>query len=192
MPRYTDPTDLPAEMTAYAIRDLDALQRKATAHGEHVGAYAGRGTNWNSASFTVTRERRWPIAFPGCGQVGRLLAVQDPPARRFVGDPEEQRHEEVAATRLRLGDVIEVRSGEVVPADSRVMAHVSYGQGGAPIETDGGVRTRPRAPSQAFGTRPSTADGMDTRMSRAYACIGDGHACDNSLGGHEQGISVYR
>jgi hypothetical protein len=36
MPRYTDPAELPAEMTAYAIRDLDALQRKATAHGKHV------------------------------------------------------------------------------------------------------------------------------------------------------------
>ncbi len=36
MPRYINPADLPAEMTAYAMRDLDALQRKATAHGDHV------------------------------------------------------------------------------------------------------------------------------------------------------------
>ena len=38
--RSTDPADLPAEVTAYAMRDLNALQRKASAHGDHVGAYA--------------------------------------------------------------------------------------------------------------------------------------------------------
>ena len=38
--RNTDPADLPSELTAYAMRDLDALRRKASAHGEHVGAYA--------------------------------------------------------------------------------------------------------------------------------------------------------
>ena len=38
--RSTDPADLPSEVTAYAMRDLDALQRKAFAHGQHVGTYA--------------------------------------------------------------------------------------------------------------------------------------------------------
>lgn len=38
--RQTDPADLPSEVSAYAMRDLDALQRKAAAHGSHVGAYA--------------------------------------------------------------------------------------------------------------------------------------------------------
>ena len=38
--RHTDPADLPTELTTYAMRDLDALQRKASAHGTHVGAYA--------------------------------------------------------------------------------------------------------------------------------------------------------
>ena len=38
--RQTDPGDLPAEVTAYAMRDLNTLQRKASAHGDHVGAYA--------------------------------------------------------------------------------------------------------------------------------------------------------
>lgn len=38
--RHTDPADLPAELTAYAMRDLNTLQRKAAAHGDHVGAYA--------------------------------------------------------------------------------------------------------------------------------------------------------
>lgn len=38
--RHTDPDDLPTELTAYAMRDLNTLHRKASAHGEHVGAYA--------------------------------------------------------------------------------------------------------------------------------------------------------
>jgi transposase len=38
--RHTDAADLPAEVTAYAMRDLNTLQRKASAHGDHVGAYA--------------------------------------------------------------------------------------------------------------------------------------------------------
>jgi transposase len=38
--RHTDPADLPAEVSIYAMRDLNALQRKAAAHGTHVGTYA--------------------------------------------------------------------------------------------------------------------------------------------------------
>ena len=38
--RHTDPSDLPSELAAYAMRDLDTLGRKARAHGEYVGAYA--------------------------------------------------------------------------------------------------------------------------------------------------------
>jgi transposase len=38
--RHTDPADLPAEVSIYAMRDLNALQRKAAAHGDNVGTYA--------------------------------------------------------------------------------------------------------------------------------------------------------
>lgn len=38
--RHTDPADLPAEVSVYAMRDLNALQREAAAHGDHVGVYA--------------------------------------------------------------------------------------------------------------------------------------------------------
>jgi transposase len=38
--RSTDPDDLPSEKTAYALRDLDRLQRMAAGHGDAVGAYA--------------------------------------------------------------------------------------------------------------------------------------------------------
>lgn len=54
----------------------------------------------------------------------RLLAVQDPLARRRVGALDEHRHERVAADRLRPGDIVEIRSGEVVPADGRVLSAV--------------------------------------------------------------------
>jgi cation-transporting ATPase I len=47
----------------------------------------------------------------------RLLAVQDPPARRMVDD----RAQDVAAAALRPGHLIEVRPGEVVPADARIL-----------------------------------------------------------------------
>lgn len=57
----------------------------------------------------------------------RLLAVQDPPARRLVtgGDRNgDAGYDSVAATRLRPGDIIEVRPGEVVPADARIIEAV--------------------------------------------------------------------
>ncbi|MFF0458355.1 hypothetical protein [Nocardia africana] len=38
--RQTDPADLPSDLTAYAMRDLNSLGRKAFVHGPHVGAYA--------------------------------------------------------------------------------------------------------------------------------------------------------
>lgn len=40
--RSTDPEDLPAEKTAYAMRDLQRLIATATSHGPNVGIYAER------------------------------------------------------------------------------------------------------------------------------------------------------
>ena len=51
----------------------------------------------------------------------RLLAVQDPLARRRIGPLDERRHEKVAAKRLRPGDIIEVHPDEVIPADARLI-----------------------------------------------------------------------
>ncbi|OBF28973.1 haloacid dehalogenase [Mycobacterium sp. ACS1612] len=48
----------------------------------------------------------------------RLLAVQDPPARCVL---ENQGYATVDTARLRPGDLIEVRPGEVVPADARLV-----------------------------------------------------------------------
>jgi transposase len=38
--RITDPADLPAERTAYALRDIEHLKRLAAGHGPAVGTYA--------------------------------------------------------------------------------------------------------------------------------------------------------
>ncbi|WP_210414811.1 IS21 family transposase [Microlunatus elymi] len=40
--RQTDPADLPAHQSVYAMRDIDALQRKAAIHGDHIGVYAAQ------------------------------------------------------------------------------------------------------------------------------------------------------
>lgn len=53
--------------------------------------------------------------------LNRLLAVQDPPARRRVGPLDSPRREKVPTGRLRLGDIIEVHADEVVPADARLL-----------------------------------------------------------------------
>jgi hypothetical protein len=38
--RHTDPADMPAELSTYAMRDLDALHRRAASYGDHIAAYA--------------------------------------------------------------------------------------------------------------------------------------------------------
>ena len=38
--RSTDPADLPAEKTTYALRDIEHLRRMAAAHGPAIGDYA--------------------------------------------------------------------------------------------------------------------------------------------------------
>jgi len=38
--RHTDPADLPDEVSAYALRDLEGLARRAAGYGPHIGAYA--------------------------------------------------------------------------------------------------------------------------------------------------------
>jgi cation-transporting P-type ATPase I len=53
--------------------------------------------------------------------LNRLLAVQEPPARRRVGPLDKGRREKVPAVRLRPGDIIEVHADEVIPADARLL-----------------------------------------------------------------------
>ncbi|WP_201407584.1 P-type ATPase, partial [Mycobacterium paraintracellulare] len=54
-----------------------------------------------------------------------LLAQQTPPARKVIVGPDGARtYTLVDAAQLRPGDVIEVRTHEVVPADARVIEEV--------------------------------------------------------------------
>jgi cation-transporting P-type ATPase I len=58
-------------------------------------------------------------------RLNRLLAQQVPPARKVETGPDGQRlYIDVIAEQLRPGDVIEVRTHEVVPADARVVVEV--------------------------------------------------------------------
>lgn len=91
----------------------------------------------------------------------RLLAVQDPPARRRLGDTEADGDEEVPAKRLRPGDVIEVRSGEVVPADVRLTeAHT--------VEVDESSLTGESLPV-AKETEPAPGAPLAERVCMLYA-----------------------
>jgi cation-transporting ATPase I len=51
----------------------------------------------------------------------RLLAVQAPSARKVCAGGNGSRYVDVEAAALRQGDVIEVRPGEVIPADARLI-----------------------------------------------------------------------
>ncbi len=58
-------------------------------------------------------------------RLNHLLAQQIPPARKVVTDPGGQRaYTDVIAAQLQPGDVIEVRTHEVVPADARLIEEV--------------------------------------------------------------------
>ncbi|MBV8346593.1 MAG: IS21 family transposase [Mycolicibacterium sp.] len=68
--RSTDPADLPAEKTAYAMRDLARLTASAAAHGTNVGIYAER---------LVDHQLPWTRM----RQVYRLLSL----AKRYGSEP---------------------------------------------------------------------------------------------------------
>ena len=91
----------------------------------------------------------------------RLLAVQDPLARRRVGPVDEHRHENVPAMRLRPGDIIEVRAGEVIPADGRLID-------AANVETDESTLTGESLPV-AKQTEPTPGAPLAERYCMIYA-----------------------
>jgi Mu transposase-like protein len=84
--RITDPADLPAEKTTYAMRDVTALAKAARRHGEAIGAYAERLLE---TDLPWTKMR----------QVYRLLGL----VRRYGPGPVDQ-----ACTRALEVDVVNV------------------------------------------------------------------------------------
>ncbi|MGD1254705.1 cation-translocating P-type ATPase [Mycobacterium seoulense] len=93
--------------------------------------------------------------------LNRLLAVQDPPARRRVGALEAKRREKVPTKRLRLGDIIEVHADEVVPADARLL-HASN------VEVDESTLTGESLPV-AKQTEPTPGAPLAERTCMLYA-----------------------
>lgn len=86
--RSTDPLDLPQHKRAYAMRDVEYLQRVAAGHGDAVGAYAARLLD---SSLPWTRMR----------QVYRLLGL----VRRYGSDRVEH-----ACRRALEVDAVNVRT----------------------------------------------------------------------------------
>ncbi|OBB91577.1 cation-translocating P-type ATPase [Mycobacterium sp. 852002-30065_SCH5024008] len=93
--------------------------------------------------------------------LNRLLAVQDPPARRRVGALDAHRREKVPTKRLRLGDIIEVHVDEVVPADARLL-HASN------VEVDESTLTGESLPV-AKQTDPTPGAPLAERTCMLYA-----------------------
>jgi hypothetical protein len=103
--RSTDPQDLPAERSIYALRDLDRLVATARSHGPSVGVFAGRLLDG-------------PLPWTRMRQVYRLLGL----ARRYGAE-----RTDAACARALEPDVIDVglvgrmleRATEAAPADRR-------------------------------------------------------------------------
>ena len=100
----------------------------------------------------------------------RLLAVQVPPARRAFEDGSGLRYEDVPASGLRPGDVIEIRTNEVVPADARLIAVTD-------LEVDEAVLTGESLPvSKGIDPMPGVALGDRTCMVFAQTTVVTGTA----------------
>lgn len=124
-------------------------------------------------------------------RLSHLLALQIPPARRVLAGPDGRRcYADVDATQLRPGDVIEVRTHEVVPADARIIEQVDVevdesALTGESLSVDKQVEATPGAPlaerhcmlfagtTVVAGTAVAlvTAVGADTQQRRAAELI---------------------
>jgi len=106
--RSTDPDDLPAERSAYALRDLDRLVAMAHGHGPSVGIFAARLVEG-------------PLPWTRMRQVYRLLGL----VRRYGAE-----RTDTACARALEPDVIDVgligrmleRATETAPPDRRPVA----------------------------------------------------------------------
>ena len=106
--RWTDPEDLPAEKTVYAMRDLDRLVAMASAQGQAIGAYAavllnhplpwtkmrqvyallGLAKKWGPERVEAACVRAAEAEAFNVGLIGRMLErgaeTEPPPPRRPV------------------------------------------------------------------------------------------------------------
>src|SRR5262249_20779698 len=81
--RVTDPADLPAEKTTYALRDVASLAKTARRHGDWIGVYADRLLD-TDLPWTKMRQGYPPLGpgRRGWARPGRTARPADPAARR--------------------------------------------------------------------------------------------------------------
>jgi transposase len=120
--RHTDPADLPSEVSTYALRDLDALARRAAGHGERIGAYA-------------TALLDHPLPWTKMRQVYRLLGL----VRRHGADRVEQactRALEAEAVNVGLIDRMLTRGLEADATPASATAQLAIRSPGVPGADD--------------------------------------------------------
>jgi transposase len=98
--RHTDPADLPAERSTYALRDIDHLKRMAAGHGPSVGVYAavlldgplpwtkmrqvyrllGLVKKWGADQVEAACARALTVEVVDVGLIGRMLERAGQPA----------------------------------------------------------------------------------------------------------------
>lgn len=103
--RHTDPADLPSEQAAYAMRDLDALHRRAAVYGDHIAAY-------------TAALLEHPLPWTKMRQVYRLLGL----VRRHGADAVEdacRRALEAEAVNVGLIDRMLTRGNDTQPDDQQ-------------------------------------------------------------------------
>ncbi len=134
-------------------------------------------------------------------RLNRLLAQQIPPARKVVTGPGGERvYTDVIAAQLQPGDVIEVRTHEVVPADARLLEEVDLEVDestltGESLSVEKQVEATPGAPLAerrcmlfagttvvaGTGVAVVTAVGADTQERRAAELVSGDHSSDIGL-----------
>jgi cation-transporting P-type ATPase I len=134
-------------------------------------------------------------------RLGHLLALQTPPTRKVITGPDGERtYVDADADHLRPGDVIEVRTHEVIPADARIIDEVDVevdesSLTGESLSVDKQVEATPGAPlaerrcmlfagtTVVAGTAVAvvTAVGPDTQQRRAADLISEELASDIGL-----------
>ena len=129
--RSTDPGDLPAERTGYAMRDLDRLRVTADAHGVNIGIY-------------VARLLDDPLPWTRMRAVYRLLGL----VRRYGPDPVEA----ACGTALDLDVITVAKIAKMLERALEPSPGASGSAGGRPVApTAGRFARRP----EEF-TRPTT------------------------------------
>jgi len=112
--RSTDPADLPQHKRAYAMRDIEYLQRVAAGYGEAVGAYAARlldsslpWTRMRQVYFLLGLVRRYgpERVEQACQRALEVDAVNVRTVQRVL----ERAAEESATTTPALADVLPLR-----------------------------------------------------------------------------------